>query len=364
MADWGRRFTARYRFMRVSRATGNEVGVLTMLKGGTVTRNNDVRVYDRAEAECIGRFDIGADLVRIYMTATWPDGTSEDVCLGTFVPYSPSRDVKTGYTTASVKMNGRLQELLDDGFAKPVTLTKGTNAVKAAADVCRQQGIEVIADESDFEITRTRSYGIGLDTSEDNVSETKLDMVNDLLSLAGFRAAKTDPYGRVLLKRYVDLDGTTASWDFTEGPDARFEREMTDERDTSAIANHVVTTYRTDEGTFIGEAWDDDPGSEFSTAAIGRAITKGYTYNELPSGSTDAERQQAADRMAKKYLAQNQSVVHKVTVSHVYAPVSVNDAVNLVYPSAGISGKYEVRVQQISLSGGCPVKATLRNYRR
>lgn len=360
LSRWNERTAStRYRYVRVSRATGGEMEVLTMLKGGAITRNNDVRVMETAECNRTGALDIGADLVRVYMTATWPDGESADVCLGTFLPSVPGRSVKAGYSTATVSMRGRLQELLDDGYGTPVVLPKGTNAVQAAADVCRQSGLEVVADPSDFTITNPRTYGIGQRQNNSEVGDTKLDMVNDLLSLAGFRAAKTDPYGRVLLRKYSNLADTAPSWEFREGATAKFEREMTEERDTSDVANHVVVAYATDERTVVGEAYDDDPNSEFSTVTVGRTITKGYEFNELPSDG-----QAAADRKARQLLAQNQSVIKKVTMRHAYAPVTVNDAVTLAYASGGITGKFEVRTQTMSLTAGCPTQAELRSWER
>ena len=47
---WEKRMTrTSYRFMRVDRSTGNEVGIIPFLKGGTITRINDVRIMETAE---------------------------------------------------------------------------------------------------------------------------------------------------------------------------------------------------------------------------------------------------------------------------------------------------------------------------
>ena len=120
---WESRMTrTSYRFMRVDRATGNEVGIIPFLKGGTITRNNDVRIMETAETNCTGKFDLGPDFVRVYLEAEWADGHTESVVLGTFLPVAPTREVRTGYSTSTVKMYGRLQELLDDKFATPVVI--------------------------------------------------------------------------------------------------------------------------------------------------------------------------------------------------------------------------------------------------
>lgn len=362
---WDQRMSrTRYRYVRVSRETGYETDVLQMVKGGTVTRNNDVRIMETAEANVVGGLSLGPDFVRIYLEAEWPDGQTASVPLGTFLPVVPSRRVMSGYSTATVKMYGRLQELLDDKFATPVTIPSGTNAVEYAAAVCEQQGLEVIADESDYKVTDVRTYGVGAKTNDSEVGDTKLDMVNDLLDLAGFRAAKTDPMGRVILRKYVTPSEQSPIWSFSEGPTAKFEREMTDERDITDAANHVVVRYESEEHVYVGEAYDDDPDSDLSTVSRGRVITASYEYTSDPVGNSDSERQAYANQRAQTLLATAQSTIHRVTISHAYAPVTVNDVVSLSYPSGEVSGNFEVRVQKLKLAGGCPVEAELRQFVR
>ena len=362
---WNQRIVSTsYRYVRVSRETGYETGLLSMLKGGSITRNNDVRIREQAECDVVGAFDLGPDLVRIYMNAEWADGTRESVVLGTFLPIAPSRDVRAGYSTSTVKMYGRLQELLDDKFSVPVTLEKGANAVEAAKAVCEQSGLEVIAEDSDYTITDPRSYGIGAETNNSEVGNTKLDMVNDLLDLAGFRGAFTDPMGRIVLQTYREPMSIEPTWDFAEGINAKFEAEMTDERDITSAANHVVVRYATEEEVVVGEAWDTDPDSDLSTVSRGRVITNDYSYTSLPEGKTASDRQAYADRRAQTLLSTAQSTIRRITMTHAYAPVSVNETVRIDYPSGGVSGVYEVRVQKLRLAGGCPVEAEVRQFQR
>lgn len=363
MADWNRTFTStRYRFMRVSRATGLEVSRLTMLRSGSITRNNDVRIMETAEVGVVGAFDIGPDLVRVYMDAEWPDGASETVCLGTFIPSVPSRKVKSGYSTSTVKLYGRLQELLDDKFTDPVTLQPGANAVDEARKVCEGAGLSVLADPCDYRITKARSYGVGASQSNSETGDTKLDMVNDLLSLADFQAAKTDPMGTVLLRRYVQPEDRAPSWEMAEGPSCRFEAEMDDERDTTSVANHVVVYYRGDDKTVVGEAWDHE--TEFSVEAQGRTITQTYEYTELPEGGSDAEMTAYADRRASTLMATAQAVIRRVMATHSYAPVTIGDSVTLDYPSGGVQGKFEVRTMTLNLVGGCKTNTEFRQFQR
>ena len=53
-----------------------------------------------------------------------------------------------------------------------------------------------------------------------------------------------------------------------------------------------------------------------------------------------------------------------MTLTHAYAPVRVNDVVELDYPSGGVSGRFQVRTQTLTLTGGCPTECEARMYRR
>lgn len=371
MTDWWKKRISRttYKFVRVSRATGEELEILPMLRGGTITRNNDVRILDTAEVECMGKFDIGADLVRIYMVVEWSGGHSETVVLGTFIPVVPSRNVHNRFSNATVKLYGRLQELLQDKFAHPYTVNKGENAVEVAKRVATEIGLTVIAESSDYTVSRTRVYGIGVDQNNSETDDTKLGMVNDLLSLAGFRAAKDDVMGNILYSKYVNPTNRPAAYSMEEGPDCKFEPDMTDEQDITEIANHAVVVYKGEDKdgkqtTYVGEAWDNDPDSPFSTISRGYTITKGYEYSDAPVGSTAEEKQAYADKRAETLLKTNQSAIRRVTMTSVGYPATVNDSLDIDYPSGSISGKFEIRVQKLTLTGGCPTETELRQFVR
>lgn len=365
MGRWGERIAqTSYRYMRVSRESGLETEVIRALRGGRITRNLDTDIKESAECPMVDKVDFGSDLVRIYMTCEWAGGETEDVVLGTFLPVVPGRSIRAGYSTSTVRMYGRLQELVDDEFSAPVSVEAGENAIASAKKVCEDCGLTVVSEPSDYKLSVTRCYGIGSDSSTS--SDTKLTMVNDLLALAGFRSAYTDPMGRVIFEKYREPSAIAPSWWFNEGVSAKFEADMTEERDYTNVANHVVVYYGPDQDgrSVAAEAWDIDPNSPLSTVSRGRTITRSKSYSELPDGSTDEARQKTADAKAKALLDTEQSVIWRVTMRHAYAPVKIADTVSVDYPSGSVSGKFQIRTQTLSLGGGCAVDAELRVYDR
>lgn len=352
--DWSEPFHSEYRFMRVSRSSGAETARLAgFLDGGSIERNADTQVKEKGSVIHSGALDVGADLVRVYLDATGMyTGWSVSVPLGTFLPSTISRDVDGAVSTCKVELTGRLGELAQDQFERPVSVPSGADPVAKAAEIARSAGLDVIADVSPYRLSTAWTFGLD---NEDG--DSKLDAVNDLLEIAGFSSAATDPMGRVLMRRYVPPGEREPVHTFREGRDARFLRSMTDERDASNVANVVVAVYSDQDTTVIGTAVDSDPRSPYSTTSMGRRIVARYEYS-------DAATQRQADAKAAELLKTNQSVIRRVTFTHTYAPLAVGDVVSMDYATGGVRESLAIRAQAIDLGAGCTVKCEGRSYGR
>ena len=367
MADWSKRFDASFRFMRVSRATGMETARIgNVVSGGSIERNLDTDVKESGSIDLVGALDLGADMVRVWMDASFHDGSSASVPLGTFLVAVGSRKTDGSVSTSTATLSGRLKELADSEFVQPFSVPKGTNLVEYAKGIVSGAGLSVASDASDYTSADDLFYGVqpsGTDASSS--SQTKLAVVNDLLARAGFDSARTDPMGTVLFRSSESVAGRPKAWSFVEGVNARFLRDATDEVDKSGVANVVYAVYSwTDDSgdsggqrTVIGRAVDDDPGSPWSTVSLGREVTARYNYDV-------AATQEGADAQAASLLEGLRSVARKVALSHVYAPVNLSDGVAVGYTSAGIEGDFAVRTMKIELGPGCLTETELRQYVR
>lgn len=352
--DWGEPFHSEYRYMRVSRATGSETARLPgFLDGGSIERNADTQVKEKGAVNHDGPLEIGADLVRVYLDATGLfTGWTASEPLGTFLASTASRDVRGAVSTCKVDLSGRLDELAKDQFECPISVPAGSDPVEKAVEIARGAGLDVLADPSSYRLSTAWTFGL-----DDAGGESKLDAVNDLLEIAGFSSAATDPMGRVVMRRYVSPNGRDSVHDFKEGADARFLRSMTDELDASDVANVVVAVFSDQDSTVIGTAVDSDPRSPYSTASIGRRLVARYEYNY-------AATQRQADAKAAELLKTNQSVIRRVTFVHAYTPLSVGDVVSMGYATGGVRESFAIRAQSISLGAGCLVKCEGRAYGR
>lgn len=357
MAGWSEPFNASYRFMRVSRTDGFESGQLDGIKGGTLKVNQDTATYESADLNAVSRFDLGADLIRGYLDASWEDGTQESVCLGTWLASIPSRDVDGVLEECTVFCDGRLQELQDDSFSAPIVIDAGENIVGTAKAIAEAAGLTVVATPSDKVLGVPWTFGLGSGT--DDAGGSKLDAVNELLHMAGYGSATTDEMGRVIMAPYVVPGERTGTvWTFEEGRGATFFPKAKDEHDARDVANVVLAIFETEEDTVVGEAVDDDPMSPYSTVSIGRRKVAKYSYNQT---ATQAE----ADAKAEDLLSTNQTVIRRVTVQHIHCPARVGDMVEVRWPSAGISGTFAVRTQSVDIgSAGCLTQSELRTFER
>ena len=364
MADWTRRFDSSFRFMRVSRATGLETGRLPGFQpGGSIERNLDTELKESGSVGHVGSLDVDSDLVRVWMDARFPGGGAESVALGTFLPSVSSRSYDGIASTSTVKLEGRLKELAQSDFPQPFMLPAGTDLVAYAAQIAEGAGLAVEADASAYRSTVPLYYGLQTGGNEADASGSKLAVVNDLLARAGFDSARTDPMGTVLMRKTLGIAERKPVWAFAEGRSARFLRGITDERDTSGVANVVycVFTGAAEDGgeqeTVVGYAIDDDPSSPWSVQALGREVVARYDYNEYAD-------QNAANAKAREMLDSTRSVKRVVTVSHVYAPIAPADAVQVAYASGGVRETMGVRTMRLQLVDGCLTETEMRAYGR
>lgn len=350
--DWHRPFTASYRFMRVSRATGNELSQVDGITGGTLNINQNSAVYESADLAAAQRLDMGNDFLRCYLDAE-QGGEVESVCLGTWDISIPSRSIEGSVDSFPVYCDGLLGELQGDSFEVPVIIASGSNIVSEARGIAEGAGLTVDAVESGMVLGTNWAFGLD---GEDGGS--KLKALNSLLSLAGYSSASTDPMGNVVLRPYQNPEDREIVWTFEEGPNATFLIEAEEERDTRDVANVVLAIYESDGYTTVGTATDNDPSSPYSIQNRGYRKVSKYTYH-------DTATQEQADSRAAELLSTAQSVIHRLTLKHVHCPARVGDTVMVSWPSKGISDMFTIRTQRVDIgSAGCLTTSELRRFER
>lgn len=67
-----------------------------------------------------------------------------------------------------------------------------------------------------------------------------------------------------------------------------------------------------------------------------------------------------ADQKAAELLATNQHSIHRITGTHIIAPITIGDTITLNLPTQHITGTYAIRTQTITLKPGLPTQTELR----
>lgn len=370
MADWTKPFEAAYTWWRVPRSSyrasdagfydiGTEVEQVTNVTGGMIEANDETETFETATVECVGPLGIGTDLLRCHLIATWEDGATEDVVLGTFLSCVPSRDVRGSYERCEARLDGRLMELAEDAFENVYVVPKGSNGWTYYTATARGAGLTFANDAPNDAPAQPMgtTLAFGLTAGGDSEGGSKLDFLNALTDIWGYRAAKTDQYGRIRMQLPIDYGGAPV-WTFAEGGSATFLSDATDERDATEVCNVVRAVYESPEATVIGIAVDDDPLHTYSTVSLGRRKVATYSYQDTVS-------QAQATATAGRLLETQRSVVRRVTIQHVWCGARVGDVVALDYPSAGIRGKFAIAKQTIEVgSAGCMTTSELRRFER
>lgn len=371
MADWTKPFTASYTWWRVPResygiyespvpdpnfySTGEETEQVENILSATLQTNANTQTFETGEARCIGRLDLGTDLLRCRMHAEFEDGTTEDVVLGTYNVSVPSYNIHGTYRECTAVLDGRLIELQQDMFDTPLVVAKGLNGMAYANLIVRQRNL-TFADRVPTApaMNTTMTFGMGVPTDDGG---TVLSAYNAITSeVFDLRAASTDQYGRVRRRYQIDYDSAPV-WTFDES-NATFLGEAEDEFDMSKICNVVYAVFETSDGTVIGSAIDDNAKSPWSVANYGRRKVALYTNQ---TNATQAE----ADAMAARLLKGTRSIIHRVTIKHTWCGARTGDVVRLDWPSMRIRDNFAIRTQSIEVgSAGCLTTSELRRFDR
>ena len=364
MADWTRRFDSSVRFMRVSRSTGMETERLGGFQpGGSIKRNLDTELKESGSVGHVGSLDIGSDLVRVWMDARFPGGGAESVALGTFLPSVSSRSYDGIASTSTVKLEGRLKELAQSDFPSPSCCRRAQTSWRTPRRSPRRQGSPWRRTPRRTARPRRSTTACRRATTRPTPRAPSSPSSATCSPAPGSTAPAPTQWGRCSCgarsaSRSAGRCGASRS-----GRSARFLRSITDERDTSGVANVVYCVFTgspsedAEQETTVGYAIDDDPASPWSVQALGREVVARYDYQEYAD-------QNAANAKAREMLDSTRSVQRVVTVSHVYAPIAIGDAVQIAYTSGGVEETMGVRTMRIQLVDGYLTETEVRAYGR
>ena len=341
--DWGApQLQTDFRYVIVDRTSWGEVGEITDITDGTITRKYLSELKEGATlnyCDTAQLLDIGFDYLRVYLDAS--DGTdSESVALGTFMVSTPQQSVSDTGTSGTATCYSLLQIAADEGLDGTLTVPAGTNLIDYAAQLLTDRGLRVDV-QSTSSATAASDAVFGTDS-------TVLDVAIWCTQAAGFGTPLLDGYGTVILQEYTDPSSKRPVRRY--GADSRVMfPAYGHELDAFSFPNKVVVVCSTPDSSVVGTAVNSDPAHPYSTVSRGRTVTATYEADNL---TTTAQ----ANARAALLLSQ-QSEVESVTIEHLYDGGNLQDVVQVMD-----RGDFSIVEQEIRLQTGCPVSDRARRF--
>lgn len=310
--------------------------------GGSVTLSNSTRLRASGSlnlTEACGLIDWMTQRVRIDYTA---NGVSWG--LGVFLLSAPTRSYGEAGSTWSVDLSSPLAVPDADCVDSTFTVKAGTNLVGLAADILYETGLE--------RLSVTPSSAVATSDMIYDPGKSKLTIVNELLSAAGYWSAHPDGAGQVHLDPYMRPAARGVAYDFREGARAIHLPEWEREQDMAAVPNKVVFVSQgsADKAALVGVAVNEDPSSPYSYPSRGRWIVETRT-------GVEAADQESITTQARRRLIEVSTPSAAITLQHMPVPIQPNQVVG--FTSQWHSAKGVVKEIEYSLDPTSLVKTKL-----
>ena len=325
--DWSKGYSASYYLSIIDPATWRDIERIE-ITGGSISRTAS-GLRQSADITCT-LFDTTKEKwVRVWLVASQKDGVAHEA-LFTGLTSVPEQN----YDGNRIEYPLACYSVLKP--AEDVILPRGWFAPQGwlASDVIKNLLSVTPAPVETADVSPALADNIIAESGESNLS-----MVNKILNAVNWRMK-------------IDGDGTIRI-----GPWA------SEVSQTFGIHNDVIqlkvalkadwfscpNCFRAMSGDQNAVARDDDPDSMLSTVSRGREIWK--EESDVRLGSDEG-----LDQYAKRRLAELQSFTHVVNYDRRFDPaVNVTDVVQLQYPGQGLTDKYIVSSQSITLGHGATV---------
>jgi len=233
---------------------------------------------------------------------------------------SPTMTRQDGLTAYSVDLLPKLAVIDEDATEGRYSLAAGTNIIDEVVALIQSTGENRIsATPSDKVLANPQTWDAG---------ESKLTIVNDLLSSAGYWSLWCDGSGLFRVEPYLAPADRPVAYRFEAGAASIHKPGWEREQDLSSVPNrYVVVGQGTDEAPpLIGVALNEDPESPFSFQARGRWITRTET-------GVEGADQSVFDQLAQRRLRDAMSPVGKLSVVHAPVPLEPNERVAFRTPT-------------------------------
>lgn len=327
--DWtAERVKAKWVFREVGFPSYDEMQDYDFIKGGTgeLSALSDMKMTGTLDID--GGLPNELNLLRVYHSCENVLGEkSGEICVATYVVSVPEpihrASTEGERISGSIKCTSVLSILHDKMLHAPLVLPKGTDALGICKGLIDECHIPYVADETEYVTGRDREYA---------ECQTYLDVINDLLDLANFRAIYPDAYGVLHMEKYVSPfnENIVPVFEFVRGETAIHMREIPFSMNYRDTPTTMVGHYSTENYKIISVAKNVNPDSPSSTVNRGgREKDEEYLIEELTETTQEGQIEEVA-RETLSALRANSSDIRKMQIDHLFVPmVRPNKVINI-----------------------------------
>ena len=280
------------------------------------------------------------DRIKVYVTLN-----GVQTSLGVFMLCTPSLSINSrGYKSRIIEAYSLLQILVNDKITTRLQLPIGTNIIN---EVIRQIGdYSYDIDASSLTLNSSKEYEIGT---------SKIDIINDLLSVINYTSVNVSTDGKFTTQSYVLPEDRVIELTLKEGNDTII-REMTEDLDLFNAPNVFVRyTNSLDVNPPLSYTYTNDSTSSITS-----------TVNRNGMQIVDCQEVEAANletliSITKKDAAESSSKYSHLTFSTIYNHLLLGSYMPCVYIDCnGIKSKYLVTSLDYTLKSGEQIKCEAR----
>lgn len=336
-------------------------GKLHWIQNAAVKGGGNIEVVDleTAKAGMMRIGDLNLESVRLRPVCAI-QGLPENP-LGVFLLSAAAEEWDATGRVWSIELLDRCTVPAQDKFDQSYSVAAGTPILQEVADILASAGEYAAVDNSS---TVATSAGMRWDAGT-----SKLTIINELLSVAGYSALTIDGNGsfqmnpRVLpADRSVQYEVLGLPRELRDGSLGIYDPKWTRNRDSFEVPNKVIAVQSAsgeDDEALVGVWVNDDPSSPYSYTARGRWIPHVLESVECPEG-TDLEIIAFLENRARATLVQMSAVQAQAKVTHLPIPVQVGDALRFSHTRAGIDARHIITRLELDTNPLGMMKSTLQ----
>lgn len=337
--------TERYRVEHLTR-TDASLGYLDGIRGGRLEWNANATLPGGGSVSLVDRVGQEINLSQDRFRIWWEVEGNDPWPLGVYVLAAPSEMYSPEGIYRDITLIDKMTVVHGDLLTQTLQIAAGTNIIQQVVTQVQASGeTRIAATPSTASLSNAMAWEPGT---------SRLTVINDLLTVAGYWALWTDGSGQFRIEPYIAPAQRPLTWDFEEGAASIHSPFWEYEVSLWEATNTVVLVSQANAAGVVwtASAIDDNPDSPTSTVSMGR------TLNPIVEENVEASSQADLQAQATRKLIDNSNVIGKIRVSHAVVPIWYNEAVS--FKSQGMDTTATVTKMSLSLTPGSLVSAEWR----